>query len=149
MPDILQKCRITPVEKSGETTDPSNYRPVSTLYSFAQIFEKLVCLQDLNYVEKHNILTEFQFGFPKGNSAEHATVELTDKLRKAIDQNLSTYGVFLDFSKAFDTVNHQRLLKKLEVCGIRGTLLNWFNSYLSDHSSGRRQYVTWNNRKSL
>ena len=114
MPDILQKSRITPVEKSGETTDPSNYRPVSTLYSFAQIFEKLVCLQVLNYVEKHNILTEFQFGFPKGNSAEHATVELTDKLRKAIDQNLSTYGVFLDFSKAFDTVNHQRLLKKLE-----------------------------------
>ena len=145
MPDILKISRITPVDKGGETTDPSNYRPISTLYSFAQIFEKLVYSQVLNYLEKHNILNKFQFGFRKGRSTEYAIVELTDNLKKAIDQNLYTCGVFLDFSKAFDTVNHQILLKKLEAYGIRGTPLNWFNSYLSD----RQQYVTLNERKSL
>ena len=135
MPDILKISRITPVDKGGETTDPSNYRPISTLYSFVQIFEKLVYSQVLNYLEKHNILNKFQFGFRKGRSMEYAIMELTDNLKKAIDQNLYTCGVFLDFSKAFDTVNHQILLKKLEAYGIRGTPLNWFNSYLSDRQN--------------
>ncbi len=145
MPDILKISRITPVDKGGETTDPSNYRPISTLYSFAQIFEKLVYSQVLNYLEKHNLLNKFQFGFRKGRSREHAIVELTDNFKKVIDQNLYTCGVFLDFSKAFDTVNHQILLKKLEAYGIRGTPLNWFNIYLSDS----QQYVKLNKRKSL
>jgi hypothetical protein len=140
MPDILKISRITPVDKGGESTDPSNYRPISTLYSFAQIFEKLVYSQVLNYFEKQNILSKFQFGFRKGRSTEQAIVELTDNLKKAIDKNIYTCGVFLDFSKAFDTVNHQILLKKLEAYGIRGLPLNWFSSYLTN----RQQYVTLN-----
>ena len=132
------------IDKGGDITDPSNFRPISTLYSFAQIFEKLVYSQILGYLEKHNILSKFQFGFRKGRSTEHAIVEITDNFKKAIDKNLYTCGVFLDFSKAFDTVNHQILLKKLEAYGIRGTPLQWFTNYLTN----RQQYVSLNNLES-
>ena len=144
MPDILKISRITPVDKGGDITDPSNFRPISTLYSFAQIFEKLVYSQILGYLEKHNILSKFQFGFRKGRSTEHAIVEITDNFKKAIDKNLYMCGVFLDFSKVFDTVNHQILLKKLEAYGIRGTPLQWFTNYLTN----RQQYVSLNNLES-
>ena len=138
MPDVLKVSRVTPIDKGGDAADPSNYRPISTLYSFAQIFEKLVYLQVSAYLEKYNILNKFQFGFRKGRSTEQAIVEISDNLKKAIDNNLYTCGVFLDFAKAFDTVNHQILLKKIETYGIRGIPLKWFTSYLFN----RQQYVS-------
>ena len=144
MPDILKVSRLTPILKGGDTTDPSNFRPISTLYSFAQIFEKLVYSQVLNFLEKYDVLYKFQFGFRKGRSTEQAIVEISDNLKKAMDNNLYTCGVFLDFAKAFDTVNHQILLKKLEAYGIRGRPLKWFTSYLSN----RQQYVSFNNAES-
>ena len=106
------------------------YRPISTLYSFAQIFEKLVYLQVSTCLEKYDIPNKFQFGFRKGRSTEQAIVEISDNLKKAIDNNLYTCGVFLDFAKAFDTVNHQILVKEIETYGIRGIPLKWFSSYL-------------------
>ena len=109
-PDVLKVSRVTPIDKGGCAADPSNYRPISTLYSFAQILEKLVYLQVSTYLEKYNILNKFQFGFRKGRSTEQAKVEIGDNLKKAIDNNLYTCGVFLDFAKAFDTVNHEILL---------------------------------------
>ena len=83
------------------------------------IFEKLVCKQLTSYVEKYDILHQYQFGFRKGRSTEQAIVEITDILKQAIDNNLFTCGVFLDFTKAFDMVNHSILLNKLEKYGIR------------------------------
>ena len=97
-----------------------------------------------SYLEKHNILSKFQFGFLKGRSTEHAIVEITDNFKKAIDKNLYTCGVFLDFCKAFDTVNHQILLKKLEAYGIRGKPLQRFANYLTN----RQKYVSLNNLES-
>jgi hypothetical protein len=82
-------------------------------------------------------LLEFQFGFWKNHSTSHAITEIVDSLKQAIDDNLYTCGVFLDFSKAFDTTNHKILLKKLAAYGIRGLPLQWFTSYLTD----RQQYV--------
>ena len=120
MPDVLKVSRVTPIDKGGDAADPSNYRSISTLYPFAQIFAKLVYLQVSTYLEKYNILNKFQFGFRKGRSTEQAIVEISHNLKKAIDNNLYTCGVFLDFAKAFDTVNHQILLKKIETYGIRG-----------------------------
>ena len=75
---------------------------------------------------------EYQFGFRKGRSTAQALTEITDTLRKAIDNNLYTCGIFLDFLKAFDTVNHSILLQKLESYGIRGVPLAWFESYLTN-----------------
>ena len=120
------------------------YRPISTLYSFAQIFEKLVYLQVSTCLEKYDILNKFQFGFRKGRSTEQAIVEINDNLKKAIDNNLYTCGVFLDFAKAFDTVNHQILVKEIETYGIRGIPLKWFSSYLFN----RQQYVSLNSIES-
>ena len=144
VPDILKISKITPVDKGGESTDPSNYRPISTLSTFSLIFEKLICKQLYNYTEKFQILNEYQFGFRKGRSTAQAITEITDTLKTAIDNNLLTCAIFLDFSKAFDTVNHQILLKKMQNYGIRGLPLNWFTSYLTN----RQQYVSLGNVES-
>ena len=144
MPDILKMSKVTPVDKGGERFDPTNYRPISTLPSISLIFEKFVCKQLLSFVEKHKILNECQFSFRKGHSTEHAIAEITDNLKNSTDNNLITCGVILDFSKAFDTVNHAILLQRLEEYGVRGLPLKWFDSYLSN----RKQYVSLQNAKS-
>ena len=144
VPDVLKVSKVTPVDKGGEPTDPSNFRPISTLSALTQVFEKLVYRQLINYIEKYDILFQFQFGFRKGHSTAQAVTELADSLRKAVDNNLYTCGIFIDFSKAFDTVNHQILLKKLEAYGIRGIPLEWFTSYLEN----RQQYVAIDDIKS-
>ena len=144
VPDILRISKVTPIDKGGETTDSANYRPISTLSTFTQIFEQCIYNQLINYIEKHKIIFQFQFGFRKGHSTAQAITEITNTLRKAIDDNLYTCGVFLDFSKAFDTVNHTILLSKLEAYGIRGIPLTWFDSYLSN----RKQYVALGDVKS-
>ena len=103
-------------------SDPTNFRPISTLSTFTQMFDKLVHKQLINYIEKQKLLFQFQFRFRKGHSTAEAVAEITNMLRKAIDNNLYTCGVFLDFSKAFGTVNHKILLGKLDAYGIRGYL---------------------------
>ena len=138
VPDILKLSKVTPIDKGGEITDATNFRPISTLSAFTQIFEKLVYKQLINYIEKYEILYQFQFGFRKGRSTEQAIAEITDNLKNGIDNNLLTCGVFLDFAKAFDTVNHVILLKKMEMYGIRGLPLHWFTNYLTN----RQQYVS-------
>ena len=130
--------KITPVDKGGDITDPTNYHPISTLSVFTQIFEKFVNRQLLNYIEKYEILYQFQFGLRKGRSTEQAIAEITNNLKNAIDNNLFTCGVFLDFAKAFDTANHNLLLKKMEMYGIRGLPLQWFTNYLTN----RQQYLS-------
>ena len=99
-PEIFKISRVTPVDKGGEDTDPSNYHPISTLSALAQIFEKLICKQLVSYLEKEKILYEFQFGFRKGHSTSQAITEIAENLRKAVDNNMYSCGVFLDFSKA-------------------------------------------------
>ena len=110
VPENFKVSKVTPIDKGGEEMDPFNYRPISTLSALSQIFEKIICEQLVNYLEKHEILYEFQFGFRKGHSTSQAIAEIADNLRNAIDNNLYSCGVFLDFFKAFDTVNHAILL---------------------------------------
>ena len=93
----------------------------------------------IKFVEKNNILLEQQYGFRKNRSTELAITEFIDKI-KAIDKGQYTIGIFLDLSKAFDTINHTILIKKLEYYGIRGIALKWFQNYLTN----RKRNVKYN-----
>ena len=144
VPNILKVSQVTPVYKNGDVTDPGNYRPISTLSPFSKVFERLIYNQLNSFLEKHDIMYKYQFGFRKGYSTEQTILELTDTLKKAMDKKLVTCGLFLDFSNAFDTVNHNILLSKLYHYGIRGTPFKWFENYLSN----RTQFVKIGNTKS-
>jgi hypothetical protein len=144
VPNILKISRVTPIFKNGVETDPNNYRPISIISPFAKAFERLVYEQLNSFLVKKKIISNYQFGFRKGYSTEQAILEITENFKSAIDNGEITCGLFLDLSKAFDTVNHQILIDKLCKYGIRGTPLAWFTDYLSN----RQQYVKIGNTES-
>ena len=93
----------------------------------------------ISFIDKEDILYKFQFGFRKSHSTNHAIISLVEKVNQALDSGKVLVGIFLDLKKAFDTVDHTILVDKLFKYGIRGNILNWFKSYLSN----RKQYVNW------
>ena len=140
-PSELNIARVIPLFKSGESNKFSNYRPVSVLPLFSKIMERLMYSRLLSFINKHNILYAYQFGFTMQHSPNLALIVLVDRISKALENGDFVLGLFLDFSKAFDTVNLSILCEKLEFYGVRGLALQWFQSYLSD----RTQYVEYNN----
>ena len=96
------------------------------------------------FLEDNKCLFSKQFGFRNKHSTTHALIDLTETIRKSLDDNEFACEVFLDLKKAFDTVNHKILLKKLEHYGVRGHAIKWFTSYLT----GRKQYTSTNNASS-
>jgi len=136
-PDQLKLAKVVPIFKSGDRLKVSNYRPISILSPFAKLLEKLYNTRLISFVNKNNILVDNQYGFRKNLSTELALLDLTNQISKALDEQQIMIGIFLDLSKAFDTVNHSILIKKLEFYGIRGAALNWIITYLSN----RYQYV--------
>ena len=93
-----------------------------------------------NFLSIHNCIYDLQFGFRNKHSTNHALLDLTEDIRKALDGNSFAVGIFIDLQKAFDTVDHKILLHKLGYYGIRGSANEWFRSYLTD----RKQYVSIN-----
>jgi hypothetical protein len=137
VPNELKIAKIIPLFKHGDSKLMKNYRPISVLPVFSKILEKLVYKRTIEFIKKHNILYAYQFGFREKHSTALALALLSDKINESFSENKFTIGVFLDFSKAFDTVDHSILLQKLEHYGIRGLALSWFKSYLSN----RYQFV--------
>ena len=122
----------------------NNYRPVSVLCVVSKIFEKIMYNRVTTFLEMFQILHGNQYGFRKKSSTHVALLTFIDKVIQAIENGEYAIGVFLDFSKAFDTVDHKILLDKLDHYGIRGCALSWFRNYLSH----RYQYVTYNGSQS-
>ena len=108
-----------------------NYRPISLLSVFSKLLEKLMYNRLIDFIRKKSILYPKQFGFREQHSTDHALLSIVDKIQNSIDNREYSCGIFLDFSKAFDTVNHEILIQKLEHYGIRGVANDWFTSYLS------------------
>ena len=143
-PDKLKIARVIPVFKSGSQEVLSNYRPISVLPIFSKVFEKCIYNRLLSFINKCNILTSHQYGFRKGHSTSHALINFIRNVTNAIDNEEVMLGIFLDLSKAFDTLDHDILIYKLHLYGIRGIVLELFKSYLLN----RRQFVTLNGYKS-
>ena len=136
-PDTLKIASIIPLHKGGVRNDPTNYRPISLLSIFAKLFEKVIKHRLVTFLDVNNIITDNQFGFRKSHSTELAVIDIQNSLLRNLDDNKMTCTIFLDLAKAFDSVNHNILLKKLERYGIRGTPLLLLKSYLTN-----RQHLT-------
>ena len=144
VPSKLKIAKVIPLYKTKDPALFSNYRPISLLPFFSKILERLMYNRLYNFLTEHNILSMNQFGFRKNYSTFLALMDLVDSISKNIDEGNYSIGIFLDLSKAFDTINHTILLDKLCRYGIRGVTLNWFKHYLND----RKQFVSYNNTTS-
>lgn len=133
-PSILKQALLVPIHKKNETELISNYRAISLLSPFSKLYELAYAHQLKNFLNKHNILKENQFGFREKHSTQDAVLALYKFLLNNIEQKNKTACIYFDMTRAFDTVNHQLLLQKLESYGIRGAPLSWVASYLNERS---------------
>jgi hypothetical protein len=140
IPDNLKVALVTPIFKGNEENRFENYRPISVLTCFSKLLEKLMVKRLINFIDKNKILSKHQYGFRRNRSTELAVLDFVDKITKAIEEEKFTVGIFLDLSKAFDTINHKILIRKLEHYGVRGIAKKWFENYLYN----RKQYVKYN-----
>jgi hypothetical protein len=131
-PSALKAAEIIPVFKAGDKHEPSNYRPISLISNVAKIMEKIVYVRLIDFVNKHKIISDRQYGFVKNRSTNDAISFVTEHVYKNLGTNRPTAIAFLDLAKAFDTVNHSILLNKLEAYGIRGSVMELIRSYLSE-----------------
>ena len=112
-PTAEKFATIIPIYKADERTHLDNYRPISILPVLSKVFELVVQQQVYDYLEQNKLLSQRQFGFRKGLSTQHAVTVFSDDLRQGMDKGMMTGAVFVDLRKAFDTVDHARLLSKL------------------------------------
>jgi hypothetical protein len=131
-PDALKNAKVVPVHKGDSRLEMSNYRPISLLPTLSKIFEKLMYARLIDFLSKHSILYENQFGFQTNMSTEFAVNKLLNYIVETLEKSEIGMCIFLDFAKAFDTVNHEILIQKLEYYGIRGIALDWMKSYLTN-----------------
>uniref|UniRef100_A0A1Y1MDM8 Reverse transcriptase domain-containing protein n=1 Tax=Photinus pyralis TaxID=7054 RepID=A0A1Y1MDM8_PHOPY len=136
-PDTLKIARVVPVFKKGNVHDITNYRPISLVSVFSKLFEKCIANRLINYLTKYKLLFRTQHGFIKGKSTVTALFDSITRIYEALDNKQHVIGIYFDLSKAFDIVNHNILLKKLESYGITGIPLKLLSSFLT----GRSQFV--------
>lgn len=143
-PKAMQAARVAPVFKTGERHVINNYRPISILPIFSKGIEKILHIRVTSYLSKHEFLFDFQHGFRKHRSTETALLKQKETIIDAFIRKQLAIGIYIDFSKAFDLINHSILLSKLYMYGVRGIAYNLFKTYLAH----RTQYVDVNGFKS-
>ena len=129
---------VTPIYKKGSRSQPSNYRPVSLTNQICRMFESIVRDSVVDHLEKNDLIKDSQHGFRRGRSCLTNLLTFLDMATRQVDEGYDLDVIYLDFAKAFDKVPHQRLLIKLQNHGIKGKVLKWVASWLSD----RRQRVS-------
>lgn len=140
-PKQMQTSRVVPVFKHGDKGTLNNYRPISIIPVFSKGIEKLMHFRLLSFFHHHNLLQDFQHGFRKHRSTETALLTQKEIIIDAFSRQQMALGIYVDFSKAFDLIDHSILLDKLENYGVRGTAHALLKSYLSN----RTQFVDTNN----
>ena len=128
-PDILKYADITPVFKKGNTTDKSNYRPISTLSNFSKIFEERIYSQVNSFMESK--LSKYLAGFHRNHKTQHTLLRVIESFRALLNKNQKVGAITMDLSKAFDTLNHKLLFKKLQAYGFDKKLLSFIESYFT------------------
>ena len=131
LPDDWLNANVAPVYKKGDVHKAENYRPVSLTSVTCKLLEHILCKHILTHLEKYNILTSLNHGFRSGYSCDTQLIVTLNDLLQSYDQNKQTGVVILDFSKAFDTVPHDKLMYKLEKYGIKGDFHKWLTSFLT------------------
>ncbi len=140
-PDIYKLAQVIPLYKGGDKENLNSYRPISLLPALGKLLEKIVSSRTVSFFEENDLFSPYQFGFRAKFSTEYTVLDIYEKLLQNLDGGFNTCAIFLDLAKAFDSVSHNILLRKLEKYGIRGNVLKFFASYL--HS--RKQFVKLNN----
>ena len=139
-PHELKIANLITIYNNSEEYFFTNYRPVSVLQFFSKVLEKLRYQRLITFIKKNKLLYDYQFGFLENSSTAMALITIIDKIAKSLERGDYALGIFLDFSKVFDTVDHNILLNKLHNYEIRGIALDWFINYLKS----REQFVTFN-----
>lgn len=143
-PDLLKKARVVPIFKKGDETLVQNYRPISILPALSKIYERAMHDQITSYLDTHQLLNPNQYGFRADHSTELASTHLVDKVISRFDKGFKTVGIFMDLSKAFDTLDHRILITKLARYGFAEGAITLMKSYLTN----RKQFVQLDNVKS-
>ncbi|KAI5721142.1 hypothetical protein M8J77_016710 [Diaphorina citri] len=136
-PDMWKYSLVTPIPKVKTPSSTNDYRPISILPVLSKVFERLVYAQINAFLTTNCLLNPLQSGFRAGHSTSSALLKVTDDMRRAMDKKMLTILLLLDFSKAFDSVDHDILLARLVSMNLSGDVVEWFRSYLS----GRKQCV--------
>ena len=138
-PNKLKLAKLVPIFTKGDTSFPENYRPIFLLPTISKVFEKVVFNQLYEYFISNKLLNNNQYGFRKLHSIEHAVLHFVDRIITELDKSNSPIAIFLDLSKAFNTLNYDILIQKLKYYGVRDISLTWFKSYILN----RNQFVTF------
>ena len=134
-PNIFKTAKVVPIfKKKGSRKNIEQYRPVSLINSMSKLIEKIVYKRVANFLDRNKFFTNRQFGFRKQMSTSHAITLLVDSITKNMNSKNKTLGIFLDLSRAFDLIDHEILLYKLNHYGFRGISNVWFRSYLSNRT---------------
>uniref|UniRef100_A0A1B6MSN0 Reverse transcriptase domain-containing protein n=1 Tax=Graphocephala atropunctata TaxID=36148 RepID=A0A1B6MSN0_9HEMI len=136
-PQCLKTAVVIPLFKKGDVKCMSNYRPISLLSVFSKVLETIVKKRLVNFLKLNNYLSKNQFGFTEKLSTEDALIEFLEHVYKGVNEKMACGAIYLDITKAFDTVDHDILLGKMWLAGFRGLPFDWFESYLK----GRTQKV--------